>query len=79
MIVGVTAILVFSVRDGLFRYWVKGVVDGISGLHKAYQGRRSPKAKAMSIVKEIESHRLGVLYMLRKRIFRKGAQTCDFY
>ena len=74
VVVEVTAMLIFSVRDGFFRYWVKGVADGISGLHKAYQGRRSPRAKAMSVVKEIESHRPGVLYMLRKRVFRKGVQ-----
>ncbi len=71
LFVGLSAMLVYSVRDGFFIYWIKGVKDGVAGLGKAYRGRSRPAKRTLSIVKEIDRNRPGFIFMLKKRLFQK--------
>lgn len=71
LFIGLSAMLVYSLRDGYFRYWCKGMLDGIVGLKLAYETRTSPSQRTVSIVKEIEKNRQGFFMMLNKRLFQR--------
>lgn len=71
LFVGLSAMLIYSIRDGFFIYWIRGLKDGIAGFRRAYKGRSRPAKRTLSIVKEIDKNRPGFIFMLRKRLFQK--------
>jgi GT2 family glycosyltransferase len=64
------AMLVYSVRDGYLRWWLKGMWDGILGWRAAWTERQPLSREAMRKVRYIDSFRPPLLYMARKRLFR---------
>jgi GT2 family glycosyltransferase len=60
--------LVYSLRDGYFRYWIKGVVDALRGVRVMFQTRHPLTASAERRLIEIQSHKPGIFYMLRERL-----------
>jgi hypothetical protein len=36
---GLLSMMVYSVRDGYFRFWAKGVLDGLQGLRNVFEYR----------------------------------------
>lgn len=69
--IGLTAMLIYSIRDGFFLYWLKGVAGGLIGLRRAYRGRSRPTERTLAIVKEIDRNRPGFISMVKKRLFQK--------
>jgi GT2 family glycosyltransferase len=70
---GLSSMLVYSIRDGYFRYWAKAMLDGVLGLKEAMRGRRVLSNSTMKILRRIDSQRPSFTYMVRKRILNKGA------
>lgn len=66
------AMFAYSLRDGYLRWWLKGVVDGLMGLPGALKERRPLNSDAFDQVRAIDRFRPSVLYMVRKRLFRRG-------
>jgi GT2 family glycosyltransferase len=71
VVVGLTAMLIYSLRDGFLHYWIKGVLDGFRGISKAYRHRQQPSERTIAIVEQIEKHRPGFWYIARRRLFRR--------
>jgi GT2 family glycosyltransferase len=69
---GLFAIFVYSLRDGYFRYWLRGVRDGILGLKEVRPQRRVLRPETMRLITEINKKRPALAFYLRKRIFRRG-------
>jgi GT2 family glycosyltransferase len=68
---GLAAMLVYSIRDGYFRYWLKAMRDGLWGVRRATAGRRVLSKATMEVVKKIDSQRPKVGYLIRKRLFTR--------
>lgn len=69
--IGWGAMLVFSVRDGYLRYWLKGVLDALVGAPQAWRDRSAPTAPARKKWREIERYKPGFFSMVRKRLFTR--------
>ena len=68
---GILSTLFYSLRDGFFRYWIKGMFDGAAGLFR-YRGDRNVLSKdAMKVIQDIDSYRPSLFYMVKKSVFRK--------
>lgn len=59
--------LVYSLRDGFFVYWFKGIVDGFLSIPKAIRERTPMKKSTLRVFKEIKKERPGLLYLINKR------------
>ena len=68
---GFLSTLFYSIRDGFFLYWIKGVFDGIIGSYRHYKDRNPLSKDTMSAVYRIDSERPSFIYMLKKRVFCK--------
>lgn len=62
------AMLVYSIRDGFFRYWLKGVFDAIRGSGRMYRTRQPLTPLAHRQLKRLRADRPGFFYVLRKRL-----------
>jgi GT2 family glycosyltransferase len=71
---GVGGVLVYSLRDGFFKYWLKGLLDGMAGLRAQLARRHAPTPWTKSQLKLMERARPGLLYLLKRRLFRRGVQ-----
>lgn len=65
---GTSIMLVYSLRDGFFFYWLKAVLDGIVGLPKAFATRSAVSKEVEQKIKIIHSNKPGILYYLKKRL-----------
>jgi GT2 family glycosyltransferase len=72
--IGLLAMLVYSIRDGYIRYWLKGIFDGVVGLKVEYKHRNPMTRGTLRMVKDIEKNRPSLLTMARKRLFRRGVK-----
>lgn len=66
--IGAGSMFVYSVRDGYFRYWLKGLVDALSRLGMVLKDRKCISAHTLGRFREIEKFNPGILYMVRKRL-----------
>ncbi len=66
------AMFIYSCRDGFFRWWLKGVYDGLLGLPEAIQHRRKMGRETMKRIWAMESDRPGLMYLIRRRLFQRG-------
>ncbi len=67
------AMFFYSIRDGHFRWWLKGTWDGLKGLPVALRERRPMSGETMRRIREIDSYRPPLSYVLRKRLSRSGS------
>jgi GT2 family glycosyltransferase len=67
---GVPSMFYYSLRDGFLWYWVKGVVDGIVGLKRAFADRTEINPAAMAIVRQIDRNRPSLSHLIRRRVSR---------
>lgn len=70
-VIGLTAMFVYSLRDGYLRYWGKGIIDGIRGAPEAIRSRTPPSKNTRRLVKAIEANRPSFLYLAKKRLFSR--------
>ena len=71
---GLSAMSIYSLRDGFFKYWLKAVFDGVRGLDNAFKERKKLSKKTMKIIKEIDSARPSLIYQIRKRLFQRSVR-----
>ncbi len=69
LIRGQISTLVYSIRDGFFKYWLKAVIDGIMGLPEALSERKIVSSRTRNVINEIDKHRPSFMYMVKKRLF----------
>jgi GT2 family glycosyltransferase len=67
------AMLLYSLRDGYFKWWSKGIWDGVRGLPTAWGERRVLSHETMRRIREIDSFRPPLLYQLRRRLFKAAS------
>ena len=67
------AMLLYSLRDGYFKWWSKGIWDGMRGLPTAWGERRVLSRETMRKIREIDSFRPPLLYQLRRRLFKAAS------
>lgn len=66
----ILSMLIFSVRDGLFKYWLKGLYDGVMNIKLYFTQRNVLSHSTMLKIKNIDNMRPGLIYMIKKRLFR---------
>jgi len=71
---GLTAMFLYSARDGFLRYWIKGVLDGIRGVPEAARNRRRMSSATRKILSQIALNRPGLGYMFRKRFLKRDVR-----
>jgi GT2 family glycosyltransferase len=59
----------YSLRDGYVRWWSKGIWDGARGLRRAWGERRVLSRETMQRIRQIDSFRAPLIYLLRTRLF----------
>ena len=68
---GISSMFFYSIRDGFFWYWARGVVDGLRGLRNAMKGRNVLRKETMRTLRAIDSSRPDLKYMVGKKVFQK--------
>ena len=69
---GLTAMGIYSIRDGYSSYWVKGIFDGIRGLKKALKSRTCISKTTRTHLLEIKKYNPGIIYMIKQRLLKRG-------
>ena len=70
MIVGWGSTLIYSLRDGYFKFWIKAVLDSLIGAPREWKSRVPPNKNAIQKWKFIEKNKKPFLVMLQKRLFK---------
>jgi GT2 family glycosyltransferase len=68
------AMMIYSVRDGFFSFWLKGVRDGIAGAKGAMRNRKVLSNQTMDFIKSIDKGRPNIFYTVNKRFFKTGVR-----
>lgn len=68
---GLLSMLVYSLRDGYFVYWLKAIADGLTGLRRALKERNVLSEATMTTVREIDSRRPSLGYFIKNRLITK--------
>ena len=66
--------LIYSIRDGFLRYWLKANIDGIMGLRLVLKDRKVLSKDTMKRIKEINKNRGALFYFLKVRLFKKNVR-----
>ena len=69
---GLAVMLAYSIRDGYTTYWLKAVYDGVKGLGAVLKDRKVLSKNTMAIIKNIDSNKPNLAYLVRRRLFRRG-------
>ena len=69
LVIGWGAMLVYSIRDGYFRYWLTAVRDSLRGAPRAWRDRIPPTAQARIRLRRIKRNKPGFCKMMRRRLF----------
>jgi GT2 family glycosyltransferase len=69
---GLISMLIYSVRDGYFRYYAKAIRDGLAGMREALKERHVLSKSTMTVIRNIESKRPSAAYSVRKKLFKRG-------
>lgn len=68
---GIIPMLVYSLRDGFFRYWVKGIYDGVKDLPEVLIDRKVVSHTTLIKIIAIEANRPNVFNLIKGRLFQK--------
>lgn len=74
LFIDLSALLVYSVRDGFFIYWLKGILDAIKGVPKVIKDRSQISNETMQRYRRLEKNNPSFFYMVRKRVSQKGVK-----
>jgi GT2 family glycosyltransferase len=61
--------LIYSIRDGFFRYWIKAVWDGVSQASKIAENSLTMSVTAQKRLHALNKGRPGLVYFLKNRLF----------
>jgi hypothetical protein len=68
----VGSMLLYSVRDGFFLWWCRGVRDGLAGIPRAWRDRKQMSRATLRRISLIDRDRPNLFRLLRKRLFQRG-------
>lgn len=74
LFIGISSMMIYSIRDGFFYYWLKGVADGVCGMKNAYLNRQVLRSETMAVIKDIDLKRPGFLCQMRSKLFDRGVR-----
>lgn len=74
LIIGCGSMMIYSIRDGFFRYWVLGITDSFRGSTRSFKHRTPPKLETIIRIREIEKNKPSFFRMLRKRLWKRGVK-----
>ncbi len=74
LFIGWCSMLVYSVRDGYFTFWLKAVFSSFCGVPRALRDRCPPTKETERRIRLIEKNKIGFLKMVRKRLFGKDVK-----
>ena len=66
------SMLLYSLRDGFFVWWLRGIRDGLAGLPQAFRERQPVSKSTLGRLAAMDKDRAGIAYLLRTRLFRRG-------
>ncbi|MFD2228571.1 glycosyltransferase family 2 protein [Alkalimarinus sediminis] len=69
--IALISMLIYSIRDGYFKFWVKGVYDALKAFGEANKNRTRMKACVKKEIKCIDKMRPSTFYMIKKRLFTR--------
>jgi len=69
--IGLGAMLIYSIRDGFFRWWFRGVIDGLKGGRSMLAQRTPITRRTRQILDDIDRFRPGMWYMVKKRLLQR--------
>lgn len=69
---GLVSMLVYSLRDGFFYFWIKGLVDGMKGMNEALAQRKVIKKSTLRLIRSIDKKRPNLIYLIKVRFGKKG-------
>lgn len=72
LIMDIGPMFIYSIRDGYFKYWLKGVYDAVLKLKEVIKSRKKISKKTHRAYKEISSYNPSVFYILKRRLFKKN-------
>ena len=70
--IGFLSTFFYSLRDGFFIHWLRGVRDGVAGMKEYYKDRKIISSETLKLLKEIDRERPSLFYMAKKRVFKKS-------
>jgi len=70
----ILVMLAYSIRDGFFLYWCKGVFHGLLGLPRSLTERNPISRETEQKIKMIDKNRPGFGYMFKRRWKSKGVR-----
>ena len=71
---GWLSMFVYSVRDGFFLYWLKGIIDSIKNVPVIMKNRKVLTKKTMSIINRIDKKRPNIYSLIKTRLVKKGVR-----
>ena len=66
--------LVYSIRDGYFPYWLKGIRDALRELSNVLKTRDPLSGKALNTLREISKYRPSLVSMIKQRLLKKDVR-----
>jgi GT2 family glycosyltransferase len=72
IIIGTGSMLVYSLRDGYFKYWCKGIFAAIVKLRQSLSSRKRINKNTLERYNTIRSFHPGIVYLIKQRIFKKN-------
>ncbi|MEZ4387776.1 MAG: glycosyltransferase [Candidatus Krumholzibacteriia bacterium] len=69
---GQTTMLIYALRDGQLRYWLRAVRDAAAGWRQAYRSRQRWSPAMQAVYDDLNRARAPFLYLVRRRLFRRG-------
>jgi GT2 family glycosyltransferase len=69
---GLIPLLFYSIRDGFLSYYFKGIKDGAIYYRKNRKKGVKLKSETIEYINECNKEKPGIIYLIKKRVFRKG-------
>ena len=69
---GLLSMMVYSIRDGYFFYWIKAILDGLKKVKVVLKDRDVLDLRTMEMIKSIDKGRPNIWYLIKTRILKTG-------
>lgn len=72
--IGLLSLLVYSIRDGYFTFWIKGLYHGFMKISIAFNDRQEVSPEVWKRYLELEKNNPSFYYMVKKRLFKSNVR-----
>ena len=69
---GLLSMMVYSIRDGYFFYWIKAILDGLKKVKVVLKDRDVLDRRTMEMIMSIDRGRPNIWYLIKARILKTG-------